>query len=207
MHLKISYSTSHSKSVLPITSQLQFGPGLWAEARFTSAGKKTSRNRILRGWATSRDCFYGRTDAGNDIWKTHLCLGELSWQMWCAQPFSCVAPAVTEFHSIQFPYQMSMRKTPAFFGEANLLSKHPLSTERWSNRYYIMYQNYPNLAWLEGWFMMYDYFPVGRRSYVFRNSQENCSYLATILISWNSSACKTLLFLLHHNDSHMCECQ
>jgi len=44
--------------------QLQFGPGFWAKARFTSAGKKTSRNRILRRWARSRDCFSGRTNTG-----------------------------------------------------------------------------------------------------------------------------------------------
>lgn len=46
--------------------------------------------------------------------------------------------------------------------------------------------------------------PVGKQGYVFRNSQENCSYSTTILISWNSIACKdTFLFLLHHNDSQM----
>lgn len=32
---------------------------------------------------------------------------------------------------------MFMRKTPAFFGEANLSSNQPLSAERWSDRYYI----------------------------------------------------------------------
>ena len=102
---------------------------------------------------------------------------------------------------------MFMRKTPAFFGEANLSSKQPLSAERWSDRYYIpKLSKFGMVETMVLWCVMI--FSVGRWGYVFRNSLEKCSCSATILISWNSIACKdTFLVLSHHNDSQMCGCQ